>query len=281
MPRDFTAAPSGGHRRRYDLGMIRWTGLDMQTDFPAIFPPSPGEDPSNSCRSGSGYLGDCAATRCSSHRGPAELCRASGTSKGRHCCSGAVASAFSRRNPELGIRLKRRYRKVPQRPLKHGRGGHIVSPRAASLFIAVHREACPISPHIAAGRSHRTKQGMITLAGATSARSTSHRGRPYDQVDGFLSSTADGRWVYTQNTLDPPGSPTSEMNASERTRLEQEAGFIDLRAAYRRGTVCCHHGRGRLPMMFVGQFAAVAVRYLGVESSRVPVALSVRLPGGR
>jgi hypothetical protein len=36
MPRDFTAAATGRHPKRYDLGIIRRTGLDVQTDFPAL-----------------------------------------------------------------------------------------------------------------------------------------------------------------------------------------------------------------------------------------------------
>jgi hypothetical protein len=36
VPRDFTAAATGRHWKRYDLGIIRRTGLDVQTDFPAL-----------------------------------------------------------------------------------------------------------------------------------------------------------------------------------------------------------------------------------------------------
>ena len=100
MPRDFTAASSGRCWRRHDLGIIRRTELDVQTGLPVL----PCEDPSNIGQSGSGHLGHCADTRYSALCSLAALCRASGASKGRHCCSKAVSSAFSRHNPELGIR---------------------------------------------------------------------------------------------------------------------------------------------------------------------------------
>jgi hypothetical protein len=38
MPRDFTAAATGRHRKRYDLGIIRRTGVDMPAGFPALTP---------------------------------------------------------------------------------------------------------------------------------------------------------------------------------------------------------------------------------------------------
>ena len=57
---------------------------------------------------GSGHLGNCGYTRCFSLRVPAELCQASKASKGRHCCSKAIAFSFSRHNPELGIRPNKR-----------------------------------------------------------------------------------------------------------------------------------------------------------------------------
>src|ERR1017187_45418 len=60
-------------------------------------------DPSNIGQSGSGRLGNCGYTRCFWLSVTAELCRASKVSKGRHCCTKAIASAVSRHNPELGI----------------------------------------------------------------------------------------------------------------------------------------------------------------------------------
>ena len=99
-------------------------------------------------------------------------------------------------------------------------------------------------------------------------------------MDGFRPEPADGSWVYTRNTLAPLEIPFRNERFGKGTGLANNvvlSTFV-LLMGVRQSVVM---DMAAVRVMFVGQFAAIAVHDLAVESSRVSVALSVRVPVGK
>jgi hypothetical protein len=97
-------------------------------------------------------------------------------------------------------------------------------------------------------------------------------------VDGFLPKTADGRRVYTRNTLNPWKSHSEIKRFGKGTALANVvlSTFVLLTGVGESVVTVMAAVR----VVFAGQFAAIAVHDLAVESSRVSVALRVRVPVG-